>query len=167
MKYSRTSENLNKRAHLTATIPVHTCLQFHFTIIRQVKAYTIKNQFSSLASGTVLWLFWFNLLSTFTTKSYSQSSISLKCQLPLLLLRCHYMKYWDQTLYVETCSELRSEHSAWVTDAALAAWWWRHSYKLLRIKAVKQKTCDSLHHLKVYPFILENIKGHWKLDCYL
>lgn len=66
-----------------------------------MKAYVIKNHldlaFEEVLIGLVHYS-WFHLLSTSTNKSYSQPNIPLKCQVPLPMSRCHFMRYQDQTL---------------------------------------------------------------------
>lgn len=57
-----------------------------------------------------------------------------------------------------------SKHSHSVSDTAFAAGWWMQTpgYKRLLINAVKQETYGSLHHLKVYPFVLKTTVGFRK-----
>lgn len=156
---------MKKRVNLTPSIPVHICLHFSFTIMRQVKAYVIKNHldlaFEEVWIGLVHYS-WFHLLSTSTAKPILHWSV-----------RYHYLcqdvMSWDTRIKhwcVEACSEqLLKTHkvSRWYSLCSLMMQIYSYQ-KLLRINAVKQETSSSLWK---FILLLKNITGHRKLGYYL
>lgn len=134
---------MKKMVNLIASIPVHTCLQFSFTIIRHVKAYMIKKSLSLVFKSC----FWEStVIGWYTTAGFTFSThllIKVTAK-PIFHWRVkmsfHEIPGSNIGVLKPVLSNC-SKHSNSVSDTAFAAWWWMQTYgykKLLRMQLNKR-----------------------------